>query len=136
MKQTLLDTDTVSYYFRKNPIVVEKVDSYLKNFGFVNLSVITYYEVMNGLLYKDAKGQLKTFEKFVALNHVIPMTLEVAKTAAGIFADLRNRGITIGHNDVMIAACALENDLKLITNNVNHFGRIGGLEIDTWSRIA
>lgn len=133
MKQAIIDTDTVSYYFRQNPIVVDKLDSYLQVFGFVNLSIVTYYEVMNGLLYKDTKGQLHAFERFIELNHVIPLTLDLAKTAASIFADLRKEGITIGHNDVLIAACALENDLTLITNNINHFGRVKGLEIDNWA---
>ncbi|RMG19272.1 MAG: type II toxin-antitoxin system VapC family toxin [Bacteroidetes bacterium] len=132
MNQAILDTDTVSYYFRKNPIVVQKVDAYLKSFGFINISVVTYYEVMNGLLYKDAKRQLPTFERFVELNHVIPLTLEVAKSASVIFASLRKRGITIGHNDVMIAACAISNNLTLITNNTHHFSKIKGLEIDNW----
>lgn len=62
MRQAILDTDTVSYYFRKNPTVVERIDVYLKSFGFVNLSVVTYYEVMNkryqiGSLIKNARKQ-------------------------------------------------------------------------------
>jgi predicted nucleic acid-binding protein len=46
MKQALIDTDTLSYFFRNNPEVVEKLDKYLQEFGFVNISVITYYEVL------------------------------------------------------------------------------------------
>jgi tRNA(fMet)-specific endonuclease VapC len=134
MNQALLDTDTVSYYFRNNHSVVSKVDSFLQVYGFINISVVTYYEVMNGLLYKDAKGQLQKFERFVQLNNVIPLTLDSARRAAGIFADLKQRGITIGHNDVMIGACAVENELTLITNNVNHFSKINGLDIDNWTK--
>lgn len=54
MKQAILDTDTVSYFFRGHSTVIEKIDQYLIEHGFVNISVVTYYEVMNGLLYKDA----------------------------------------------------------------------------------
>ena len=133
MKQALLDTDTISYYFRKNPEVVEKVDAYLKEYGLINLSVITYYEVLNGLLYKDAKNQLQKFQHFVELNHVIPLTFDLANLAAKTFVDLRKKGITIGHNDVMIGACALAHDLTLVTNNMNHFNKIDGLKIDNWS---
>ncbi len=132
MKQAILDTDTISYYFRNNSLAIQKVDKFLKEFGLINISVVTYYEVMNGLLYKDAKAQLPKFERFAELNNVIPLTLDAARNAASIYADLRKKGITIGHNDVMIAACAIENDFILITNNSSHFKHIDGLEIDNW----
>ena len=89
MKQAILDTDTISYYFRNNSLAIQKVDKFLKEFGFINISVVTYYEVMNGLLYKDAKAQLPKFERFAELNNVIPLTLEAARNAASIYADLR-----------------------------------------------
>jgi len=70
---------------------LKKVDKYLKEHGYINISVVTYYEVMNGLLYKDAKKQLKKFEKFVLLNRVIPLSLESAKTSAKIYAELKEK---------------------------------------------
>ena len=53
--------------------------------------------------------------------------------AAQIYAELRKNGEVIGHNDVLIAGIALENDLVLVTNNNKDFGRIQGLKIDNWS---
>lgn len=73
MKQAPLDTDTVSYFFRGIPQVINKIDQYIVNHGFINISVITYYEVLNGLFYKDAKKQLARFEEFVRLNNVLPL---------------------------------------------------------------
>ncbi|MEO1216270.1 MAG: type II toxin-antitoxin system VapC family toxin [Bacteroidota bacterium] len=136
MKQALLDTDTISYYFRNQTIVVEKVDKYLQEYGFINLSVVTYYEIMNGLLFKDAKRQLTLFETFSELNSIIPLHKSTAKLAADIYSQLRKKGITIGHNDIMIAACAIENNLTLVSNNTNHFQHIENLEIDNWSLYA
>ena len=49
MKPALVDTDTISYFFRGNPDVVAKIDEYLAEHGFVYISVITYYEILNGL---------------------------------------------------------------------------------------
>lgn len=74
-----------------------RVDEYLKEFGFISLSIITYYEILNGLLYKDARKQLTRFEEFIALNKVVPLTLRMAKAAAFIQADLRRKGTEIGH---------------------------------------
>ncbi len=133
MKQSLLDTDILSEFLRGNPKVIEKVADHLKEFGFVSLSIITYYEILNGLLYKDAKKQLQKFEDFIQLNKVIPLTLPMAKTSAIIQADLRKKGTEIGHADTLIAGIAITSELQLITNNTNHFKRIKGLKIDNWT---
>lgn len=133
MKQALLDSDTLSFYFKGNQKVIQKIDIYLVNNGFVHLSVITYYEVLNGLLFKDARAQLQRFQQFVQLNQILPVSLAIATTGAKIFADLRKTNQMIGHNDVLIGATALEYDLTMVTNNVNHFSRIQGLSIDNWA---
>ena len=133
MREALLDTDTISYFFRGENSVIEKVDQYLIEFGQLNISVVTFYEVMNGLLFKDARKQLEKFQEFVRLNIVLPLTSEAALKAAQIYAELRKNGEVIGHIDVLIAGIALENDLVLVTNNNKDFGRIQGLKIDNWS---
>jgi len=134
MELSLLDTDILSEFLRGNPKVAAKVDEHVEEYGLVNLSIITYYEILNGLLYKDAKKQLKKFTDFVELNKVIPMTMRTAKIAAEIYADLRKKGREIGHTDTLIAGIAIANDLQLITNNTDHFKRIKGLEIDNWTK--
>ena len=130
IKQSMLDTDILSAFMKGNLKVIAKVDEHLKAYGFISLSIITYYEILNGLLYKDAKKQLIQFESFVALNKVVSLTLRSAKAAALMEADLRKRGTPIGHTDTMIAGIALSNELQLVTNNTNHFKRIHRLEID------
>jgi predicted nucleic acid-binding protein len=130
----MLDTDILSEFMRGNPKVIAHVDAYLEEHGFINLSIITYYEILNGLLYKDAKRQLKKFEEFVSLNKVIPLTQRMAKVAAAIQADLRKKGTTIGHTDTLIAGIAITNGLELVTNNTEHFKRIKRLSIANWSK--
>ena len=134
MKQSMLDTDILSEFLRGNAKVINKVDEHLKEYGFINLSIITYYEILNGLLYKDARKQLSKFEDFVALNKVIPLTLRMAKTAAIIQADLRKKGTEIGHTDTLIAGIAITSELQLVTNNADHFKRIKGLVIENWTK--
>jgi tRNA(fMet)-specific endonuclease VapC len=134
MKPSMLDTDILSEFLRGNQKVINKVDDHLKEYGFISLSIITYYEILNGLLYKDAKKQLTRFEDFVALNKVIPLTLRMAKTAAVIQADLRKKGTEIGHTDTLIAGIAITSELQLVINNTDHFKRIKGLEIKNWTK--
>ena len=134
MKPSMLDTDILSEFLRGNLKVIAKVDEHLKEYGYINLSIITYYEILNGLLYKDARKQLAKFEEFVELNKVIPLTLRMAKTAAVIQADLRKKGTEIGHTDTLIAGIAMTSELQLVTNNTDHFKRIKGLDIANWTK--
>ena len=134
MKPSMLDTDILSEFLRGNLKVIAKVDEHLKEYGYINLSIITYYEILNGLLYKDARKQLAKFEEFVELNKVIPLTLRMAKTAAVIQADLRKKGTEIGHTDTLIAGITMTSELQLVTNNTAHFKRIKGLDIANWTK--
>ncbi|MEO6720997.1 MAG: type II toxin-antitoxin system VapC family toxin [Ferruginibacter sp.] len=134
MKVSMLDTDILSEFLRGNLKVVNKVNEHLKEHGFVSLSIITYYEILNGLYYKDARNQLAKFEEFISLNRVIPLTLPMAKAAAIIQADLRKKGKEIGHTDTLIAGIAIISDLQLVTNNTDHFKRIKELNIANWSK--
>ena len=134
MKPSMLDTDILSEFLRGNSKVIAKVDEHLKEYGYINLSIITYQEILNGLLYKDARKQLVKFEEFVELNKVIPLTLKMVKTAAVIQADLRKKGTEIGHTDTLIAGIAMTSELQLVTNNTDHFKRIKGLDIANWTK--
>ncbi len=134
MKPSMLDTDILSEFLRGNPKVINKVDEHLQEYGFISLSIITYYEILNGLLYKDARKQLTRFEEFVELNKVIPLTLRMAKAAAVIQADLRKKGTEIGHTDTLIAGIAITSELQLVTNNTDHFKPIKGLDLTNWTK--
>lgn len=134
MKPSMLDSDILSEFLRGNQKVINKVDEHLQEYGFISLSIITYYEILNGLLYKDARKQLTRFEEFVKLNKVIPLTLRMAKTAAEIQANLRKKGTEIGHTDTLIAGMAITSELQLVTNNTDHFKRIKGLDLTNWTK--
>ena len=132
MKPALVDTDILSEFLRGTPQVVKQVESYLKDYDSINLSIITYYEILNGLLYKDARKQLKKFTEFSHLNKILPLTISATHQAAEIYAELKKKGQPIGHTDCLIAGIALTNDLQLVTNNIDHFKRIKGLELINW----
>ena len=132
MKGILLDTDTISYFFRGIPQIKEKVEQHLHSQQGINISVISYYEVCNGLYYRDAKQQLQQFKKFAAHCTILPLNQEIADLAAKIFADLRKKGKTVGHTDILIAGTAIFYELELITNNTKHFDAIEKLNMANW----
>lgn len=54
--------------------------------------------------------------------------------AAEIYAELRETGHLITDADILVAAIAITNQLTLVTNNIAHFSRINGLNIENWKR--
>lgn len=130
--QVLLDTDTVSLLLRNQPRVLAQARYRRSNYGPLNISSITRYEVLKGLKFKSASAQLSRFEQFCDDNRVLPLTDEILSYAAGIHADLRKRGVPIGDLDVLIAATALVHGLIVVTSNERHFSRVTGLQLENW----
>lgn len=60
MKKALLDTNILSYFLRGETQVVKNFREYQQFHSYLTFSVLTYYEIKSGLLYKDAK-MLKIF---------------------------------------------------------------------------
>ena len=134
MQPTLVDTDILSMYFRGNEIVTVNVDKYIERYEKVNLSIITYYEIVSGLKYRDARKQLMSFLEFSAQNVVLSLTEESVTTSAEMYAELRKKGQPIDDIDLLIAGIAVSNDLVLATNNEGHFKRIRELRVENWSK--
>ena len=61
MKPALIDTDILSLFFRNDRNVVIYFNNYLNEYDSINFSIISYYEILSGLLYKDAREQLDKF---------------------------------------------------------------------------
>jgi len=49
-------------------------------------------------------------------------------------ARLRKAGQTVDDFDLLIGATAISNGLILITNNVDHLGRMKGIKIEDWTK--
>ena len=133
MAPTLLDTDTLSWYLKGHPQVMRQVQAYARAYGIIQFSLITHYEVLNGLFYKDARNQLARYQQLLADCRLLPLTPESVRLSAHISADLRTTGQLIGHTDVLIAGVAIANGLQLATNNTRHFERIDGLQLADWT---
>jgi tRNA(fMet)-specific endonuclease VapC len=94
--------------------------------------VLTYYEIISGLKYRDARKQLNYFMEFCQSVSIIPLTEDSSERSAEIYASLRSRGEIIDDVDILIAGICIEGDYTLVTNNTKHFSRINGLRIENW----
>ncbi len=109
MNRVLIDTDILSYYFKGDEVVIGNFEKYLEQNDLLAISLITCYEIIGGLLAKNALKQLTIFDDFVAENIVVPMTYKSAKISAELYSSLRQNGNIVDDIDLLIAGIAIEN---------------------------
>jgi tRNA(fMet)-specific endonuclease VapC len=133
MALTLLDTDILSELLKqKDPNVLRTAAVYLHLHSQFAFSALTRYEVMRGLLEKNATAQIAKFTIFCQQSLILPLTDVVLDRAAELWATAGRLGQPRTDADLMIAATALENGRILATGNHSHFNWIPGLLIDDW----
>lgn len=129
----VLDSNTISYYFRNEQCVVQALQAI--PLSLLAVPAIVVYELRYGLLRLPeaaAKPRLRALEKFLHFLQIVPFNEQVARYAAQIRADLERQGTPIGPHDVLIAATALSIQGTLVTRNVREFARVEGLQLLNW----
>ena len=134
MKPVLIDTDILSMFFRGNAKVIAQFQVYLSEHRQINLSIVTYYEILSGLKHRDAQKQLSLFLDFATQSAILPLTEQSVTFSANIYAKLRQDGTPVDDIDLLIAGVAFTNKLVLVTHNQCHFSRIEMLELQDWSQ--
>ncbi len=89
------------------------------------VSSITVYELLRG----DNQDEDIYWQAMFSNMTVLDFDSQCAEQAAKIYQDLKNRGLLIEAEDLLIAATSLANKLKLATGNIKHFKRVEGLEL-------
>ena len=128
----LLDTDILSALMKKDDTVLKKAHDYLLKYRIFMFSVITKYEILRGLKFKNAKKQIERFLAFCEKSIIIPVDDEVVLKASDIYADLMKKGKIINDADILIGSTALVNGYGVVTNNYKHFVQINDLLIENW----
>ncbi len=133
MEPSLLDTDTLSEVMKGiDQQVQNNARDYLRAFGQFTFSLMTRYEILRGLKARRATRQIVRFEQRCQQSVVLPLTDEIIVQAADLYAFLHQEGQLISDADILIAATALEHNLVMVTENVDHFRRIPSLTIESW----
>lgn len=84
----------------------------------------------------DAPGKnLLLLERFLAPFASVPLDRHCAIAYGRIRADLEQRGLKIGPNDLLIAATAVAHEAVLVTGNTREFSRVNGLMVEYWEEI-
>ena len=97
------------------------------------VSVITISELLIGAHRANSEQRRQRRLDFIDLvlsgGFVVDFTLATARIHAEIHADLSVKGQLIGAHDLLIAATARYHNLSLLTDNVDEFSRVPGLQI-------
>ncbi len=89
------------------------------------VSSITVYELLRG----DNQDEDVYWKALFSNMTVLDFDSHSAEQAAKIYQDLKAKGLLIEAEDLLIAATALGNQIKLATGNVKHFARVADLEL-------
>ena len=129
----ILDSNTISYYFRGDPQVVPRLQAVRP--ADLGVPSIVEYELRYGLLrlpQEAATPRLAALAQFLRPMQVLPFDAECAAHAARIRVTLEAAGTPIGPHDTLIAASALRHQATLVTRNVREFSRVPGLQWVNW----
>lgn len=129
----ILDSNTLSYYFRGDPQVVPRLQALRP--AEVGVPAIVEYELRYGLLRlpeEAATPRLGALARLLRPMQILPFDSECAAYAARIRRDLEAVGTPIGPHDTLIAATALRHQAALVTRNVREFARVPGLRCVNW----
>lgn len=62
--RALIDSDILSLYFKKHPIVVSAAQDYLLHNSGFTFSIITRFEILRGMKVRNSPAQLAAFDLF------------------------------------------------------------------------
>ena len=133
----ILDSNTISYYFRGDPHIVPRLQAVRP--ADLGVPAIVEYELRYGLMRmppEAAAPRLAALKQLLQPMQVLAFDSECAAEAARIRVELEAAGIGLGPHDTLIAATALRYQGTLVTRNVREFARVTGLRWVDWHSVG
>jgi tRNA(fMet)-specific endonuclease VapC len=135
--QYLLDTDMCIYLLNGDRRVKNRVAQ--AGLEAISVSILTVGELYFGA-YNSEKVEANLDRVRALLSPPGPSILPIDDAAAECFgrfkAELRRVGKPIGDMDLLIAGVAASRDLKVVTNNTQHFNRITDISLENWLKTS
>jgi tRNA(fMet)-specific endonuclease VapC len=119
-------------------IIFEKTDKSLDFSSWegsekVFISVVTVAELLMGVhrANTDERRQRRSafVEGVISGVDILDFTVASARVHAELYAELAKKGQMIGAHDLIIAATARCHNLSVLTDNVQEFSRVPGLNV-------
>lgn len=128
MRAVLVDTNVVSYFFRKDSrsgAYEKAIVGHTRCISFMTLAELFKWPIERNF------GKRKTHELEVFIHGfaVLPFDDAMARQWAKLVTDLKRKGVGLSFSDSWIAATALRHNLPLVTHNGKHFEKVPGLTL-------
>ena len=95
-------------------------------------SIIVAAELRYGATKSGSKNLVDHVDLLLAALEILPLEPPADQEYAKLRYHLIRKGITIGPNDMLIAAHALATGLTVVTANTREFTRVPGLKVENW----
>ena len=130
MNGYLLDTDIVVFFLRNKKGIAKHLARLSSTELYVSEVTVAELEYGNQCSGRYAENS-ELVKKFLSMVNVIPFSVSICRYASERYR-LRSKGTPIADFDLLIGCAAAEKDLVMVTNNVAHFSRIEGINIENW----
>ena len=129
----LLDTNIVSDLIRQPQ---GRAATRIREVGEaqVRTSIVVAAELRFGARKLGSPRLTVRVEAVLAVLEIVPFAAPADAVYGTIRARLEQAGTPIGGNDLLIAAHALALGDTIVTDNVEEFGRVEGLNVENWLR--
>ena len=130
----LLDTNILSELMKKNPN--PRMFSRLREKPVHSLftSCVCVSELRFGCSLRADFNEFwsRINKEIIARINIVALGQNEAVLAGDILAQLSNKGGAAGMDDILVAACALANQLTMVTDQVERYSGIKGLAVENW----
>ena len=126
----LLDTDIVVFLFRNKKGIAKHLSSLEPEQIYISEVTVAKLEYGN---YRSGRYEenRRILEHFLSCVNVVPFSEAISLYAKERYR-LNSLGMGIEDFDLLIGCSAVAKGLVMVTNNVKHYSRIEGIEIDNW----
>jgi tRNA(fMet)-specific endonuclease VapC len=91
------------------------------------------YELEVGIAKSSSPQKRRhQLDEFLRWARILPFERGEAKASTRIRAELERKGDPIGPIDTLIAGIAMAHGATLVTRNLEEFGRVEGLKLESW----
>ena len=127
LRPALVDADVFSYLDRDRDGIGRHYERYLRGHARL-IAFCTVGEILSGA-YRNNWGQkrLEALRLRIGEYGVLSPTEQIADAWARIRAESLSLGVQMSSEDAWLAACALANEVDIVTNNWNHFKHLPDL---------
>ena len=128
----MLNTGFCIYVLKKRPDRLRQKFNEVKN---ISISSITYAELCFGIESGPAdlkQARWEQLDAFTRLLLIEPLDTDVGRHYGALRVLFTGQGVSIGNNDLLIAAHARSIGAVLVTNNLREYSRIPDLTVENW----